>query len=342
MTGQSFKSFLVLFIITLIAWFFLLGLWIYYFITNYLIFKRVGERLSPQLIENPSNLFPLVMGLILLVVIFIAIIAFFSDLYRKKSLSDTYDNFIANITHELKSPISSVQLITETLLQRKVPHEKQKEFLFQIRSDLKRLEKNVNAILFLSDFQNRKFIRHYPSEYRIFQADQLFRELIKESSEELNIFERITITGEAPYLCVADRHWMKIVIDNLLDNARKYGPEDLHLQIRLHTDSSYVIIEIEDNGIGIPEKYQKKIFDKFFRLQLPDSPSVKGSGLGLYWVKSIVRYHGGKIEVKSEGLYKGTTFIIRLPIYRKKRKRYLNKLLTRSGLIKEKEEVKHE
>jgi signal transduction histidine kinase len=334
MNQQSLTAIIVIFVFALIAWFFLFGLWIYYFITNYLIFKQVGNSLSPRLIQNPSNIFPLVTGLILLLFIFIAILTFFVSLYRQKSLAESYDNFIANVTHELKSPLSSIQLYVETLQKRTLSQEEQHDFYQQILQEINRLQKYINSILYLSGFQNRKLIQRYPHDYQIYQADAFFRKLILESAKEFNLENHITISGKADVPCVLDRQWMKIVVDNLLDNSRKYSHSDLHISIVFkHTDTQFQIV-FSDNGIGIPKEYQKKIFDKFVRLQLPDTPSVKGTGLGLYWVKEIIKYHGGKIEVHSDGLWKGTHFIITLPIFKKHKQRYIEKLLRISKSLK--------
>ncbi|GAB4182781.1 MAG: HAMP domain-containing sensor histidine kinase [Calditrichia bacterium] len=327
MRQQSLSFMITIFVVTLIAWFFLLGLWIYYFITNYLIFEQVGDSLSPQLIENPSNLFPLITGLILLLLIFIAIISFFVSLYRNRSLAESYDNFIANVTHELKSPLSSIQLYIETMQSREISKEQQSEFIDQISHDIKRLHKYINSILYLSGFQNRKLARRYPHDYQIYQADAFFREMIKETANELNISDRISFSGDAPVACVIDKHWMKIAIDNLLENAKKYSDENLMINIYFSHSAKQFQLAIQDNGIGIPKDFHKKVFDKFVRVQTAESPSVKGTGLGLYWVKEIIRYHGGKIRLTSEGSGKGTMFIITLPIFKMHKQKYIDKLL---------------
>jgi signal transduction histidine kinase len=101
----------------------------------------------------------------------------------------------------------------------------------------------------------------------------------------------------------------------------------VQLKIRLKQNSKYLTISITDKGIGIPVKDQKKVFNKFHRIYSKKSPSVKGTGLGLYWVNEIIKYHGGKVTVSSEGHDCGTTFIIELPIYQASKKRYINRLL---------------
>jgi signal transduction histidine kinase len=119
----------------------------------------------------------------------------------------------------------------------------------------------------------------------------------------------------------------KIVINNLFDNAIKYSKGDVKIHIQFSKNSKYFILTFRDQGIGVPIQKQEKIFHKFLRIYDQDSPSVKGTGLGLYWVKEIVKSHGGKISVYSAGRNQGTTFTIELPIYQTTKKRYINYLL---------------
>ena len=99
------------------------------------------------------------------------------------------------------------------------------------------------------------------------------------------------------------------------------------IEVNLDQDHGYFRISVKDNGIGISSRDQKKIFRRFQRIDNPDSPSVKGTGLGLYWVKEIVRYHGGHVSVESRKNTQGTVFTVSLPVYKSARKRYINKLL---------------
>jgi len=117
------------------------------------------------------------------------------------------------------------------------------------------------------------------------------------------------------------------VFYNLFDNAIKYSNNKVKINISISNTSKKIHIEFTDNGIGIINKDQKKIFNKFQRIENPQNPCVKGTGLGLYWVEEIVIYHGGKIQVFSEGKDRGTTFTITLPIYQSSKKRYIKTLL---------------
>ena len=108
------------------------------------------------------------------------------------------------------------------------------------------------------------------------------------------------------------------------------------MDFKIISNSKKVIVEFSDNGIGLPLKEQKKVFNKFYRIYHPDIPNVKGTGLGLYWVKEIIKSHGGKISVASEGKGKGTKFTIELPVYRVAENHFVNKLLKKSKKQKQK------
>jgi signal transduction histidine kinase len=307
-----------------IAWLSLLGLWIYWYIINYVHVNKLGvEGVSPA-----SNVFALVSGLILLVFISAAMSFIFIWLSKQISLNKMYDNFIANITHELKSPLSSIQLYLETMNSRQVPENRRKDFVTTMLKDVQRLNNLINSILYMSGFERKKTARKYPHDYHIYVAEEVVKELVYKAAERYNIPQQaITIKGKAPCNCVIDKNWLEIAINNLVDNANKYSKDPLMLDIIMRCTRKNFIFYIRDNGIGIDFKDQKKIFNKFQRIYNSSNPNVKGTGLGLYWVKEIVKYHGGRIRVSSKGLGKGTVFRIDLPIYQAAKKRYISNLL---------------
>jgi two-component system phosphate regulon sensor histidine kinase PhoR len=194
-----------------------------------------------------------------------------------------------------------------------------------------RLNNLINSILYISGLEQRKTVHKYPHDYHIYQADSIIRELVNETAVQLQIPKKsIKFTGQTSCKCVIDRNWLGIVFANLLDNAIKYSKEPVEIRVTIHSEQKYFIVEISDKGIGISPNDQKKIFSKFERIYSPDIPNVKGTGLGLYWVKEIIKYHGGKISIKSAGPGLGSTFRIELPVYQASRKRYIKNLLKRS------------
>jgi two-component system, OmpR family, phosphate regulon sensor histidine kinase PhoR len=318
----------LIFIVAQIIWFSLLSLWIYWYVTNYLLLSKVEDKLALQMTSGTTNIVALISGLVLLVLLSLSMSIIFIYLNRQLNVTRLYDNFIANVTHELKSPLSSIQLYLETMQKREVPPDKKMEFLSLMLKDIDRLNQLINSILYLSSLEQRKLTRKVSHDYHIFDTDTIIREVIEESQQEFNFpGKNITIEGNVACQCVIDRNWLKIVFNNLIDNAIKYSPQLPQIKIQLNPGKRYFYIEFSDNGIGISQKDQKKIFNKFHRIYNPESPNVKGTGLGLYWVREIVEYHGGKISVSSAGKNLGSTFKISLPIYQESKKRYMNRLL---------------
>jgi signal transduction histidine kinase len=324
---HSLLYLIIAFILAQLAWFALLGLWIYWYVANYLIFEQVGDQLSPQLaIDNP-NVLIFVLGIILLVGIEIAMVLTFRNLTVQMKLTSLYDNFIANVSHELKSPLSSIQLFLETLSTKQVSDGKRLEFYDMMHKDADRLKKLINSILEISRLEQKRIAHNY----HIYNAEKIVIELVQNSIIQFRIPEdSVNIQGASAERCVIDKEAMQIVFDNIINNSIKYSPNKAEIAVKLSRDEKNVIIEFSDKGIGISPKDQKRIFEKFQRIANPNVPNVKGTGLGLYWAKEIVKFHGGKISVFSEGIGKGTTITIRLPIYQTAKSSYVNSLLKRT------------
>jgi two-component system, OmpR family, phosphate regulon sensor histidine kinase PhoR len=314
------------FIVAQFAWMGLLGLWIYWYISNYIIFMQVGDKLSPQIVIDGPKVGVFVFGIILIVLIAVAIFFFFRNMTVQRKLNGLYDNFIANITHELKSPLSSIQLYLETLSVKSVKPEKQKEFLDIMMRDANRLKKLINSILEISQLEQKR-VAH---DYRVFDADKILQELIADSTENFRLpGHSVKYDGHASCKCLLDKEAMQIVFDNLTDNAIKYSVDQVDIEVKSFSNSKYLFVEFSDHGIGINAKDQKKVFNKFHRVDNKNIPSVKGSGLGLYWVKEIIKFHGGKIWITSDGLNTGTCFKMEIPVYRSSRLFYLNSSVRR-------------
>ena len=316
--SRSLFFLITAFVLAQFAWMGLLGLWIYWYVSNYLIFEKVGDRLSPQIVIDSPNVFIFVGGIILIVCIAVAMFFIFRNLTVQLQLTRLYDNFIANVTHELKSPLSSIQLYLETLSEKNIAYEKQKEFFSMMIKDASRLNKLINTILEISKLEQKK-ISH---DYRLFNAESVFKELIMNSAGHFKLPEAsVKIEGGAAGDCLIDKNAMQIVFDNLTDNAVKYSNGIVDITVKFSLERDKIMIEFRDKGIGVPANEQKKIFNKFHRIQNNSVPNVKGTGLGLYWVKSIIKQHKGKIFISWSESNKGTCFRIVLPVNKVQQKR---------------------
>jgi signal transduction histidine kinase len=217
-----------------------------------------------------------------------------------------------------------------------VPQEKQMEFVGMMIKDVNRLTRLINSILQIPALEQKKFAY----SYKVYSAGSAIKQILNESVDEFRLLpDTINIEENAPCEFVIDIDGLKTVFDNLIDNAVKYTLQPAKININVSCNTQKVIIEFTDNGIGIAPKELKKVFNKFHRVYHQNIPNVKGTGLGLYQVKEIIKNHGGKIYIYSEGENKGTTFKIELPIYQVFKKRFLTKLLKQSEQNKRMETI---
>jgi len=314
---HSFVYNLVIFILAQLVWLAVLLLWIYWYVSNNIIFEQVGEKIAPQIVYDAPSVFPFVGGIVLLTGLSVSLVLIFRHLNIQIKLNALYDNFIANVTHELKSPLSSIQLYLETLNSREVPDEKKKEFYILMMRDAERLKNLVNSILEIASMDKKKFNR----DFEVYKADETIKKIILESAEQFQLKESaIRFSGDAGCDILLDRNSIKTVFDNLVDNSIKYSVSPLEIAIKFKRNTKKVEIEFSDNGIGIQHDEIKKIFQKFHRIYDKDIPNVKGTGLGLYVVREIIKNHKGKVFAFSEGKGKGSKFKIELPIFNEKKK----------------------
>ena len=210
--NKSILYHIIIFVLAQIAWLSLLGLWIYWYIYNYIIFEKVGDQISPQLTYDITNVVPFIIGLVLLIGLSFITALIFRHLNVQLRLNKLYDNFIGNVTHELKSPLSSIQLYLETLKQRKVPPEKRTEFIELMIKDADRLKRLIDIILEISALEQKKLAH----DYKISEAESTIKKSINESIEKFRLDEEtVTVNGSATCQIVADLDALKIVISML-------------------------------------------------------------------------------------------------------------------------------
>ena len=151
----------IVFTLAQLSWFSVLGLWIYWYVSNYIILTEAGERISSQLISEGTHIAALISGIILLVAISVGMSLIFIYLNRQTNITRLYDNFIGNVTHELKSPLSSIQLHLETMSQRNIPGDTQRQFISLMLKDAQRLNDLITSILDISGLEQRKMAYDY-------------------------------------------------------------------------------------------------------------------------------------------------------------------------------------
>ncbi len=265
-------------------------------------------------LENPRlNTFKsmailiLVSGLIVAILI-ISYIVLLKIIFKQKSLDEVKSDFTSNMTHELKTPISVAYAAIDALLNFGIGDDirKREEYLNISKDQLTNLNNLVEQILTMS-VEERKNLKIIPTGLEL---KQLF--LATENKFQVNAVKDITFDIDVKpdsLTVMADKIHFTNIINNLVENAIKYSGEKVSIKLSAIQGDSETIITIEDNGIGIPAASLSKIFDKFYRVPTGNIHNVKGYGLGLHYVKTIVDKHGWKITVdSSEG--KGTIFKI--------------------------------
>jgi two-component system, OmpR family, phosphate regulon sensor histidine kinase PhoR len=238
-------------------------------------------------------------------------------LIRQKKMSEIKNDFINNMTHEFKTPLATISLAVDALKNDKVFQDREKMNYFSgiIKEENKRMNKHVETILqaALTDRQEVQLNKH-PLHVHALLQQVLSNYTLQLQEKNGRIDLQLTAKND---MIEADEVHFRNLISNLVDNAVKYSKESLVLKVSTHSTNKSLVIRVEDNGIGMSKETAKRIFEKFYRAHTGNLHNVKGFGLGLSYVKTIVDAHNGKIKVEST-LGKGSSFIIELPILRER------------------------
>ncbi len=241
----------------------------------------------------------------------IGIIIIIQDITEIRKLERMRSEFVANVSHELKTPLTSIKGFVETLKSGAIEDQETSiRFLNIIEDEADRLNRLITDILSLSELETRKI----KTRFEVIQITQKITEIMSMLQNQAGK-KNIKLTGdfgdEVGYL-KGDPDQFKQMMINLIDNAIKYTPESGKVHVSAHNEGSNVVIKIKDNGIGIPKEHIPRLFERFYRVDKARSRNVGGTGLGLAIVKHIALQFGGKIDVKST-LGKGTEFILTIP-----------------------------
>jgi signal transduction histidine kinase len=234
-------------------------------------------------------------------------------LVREIRRNEQHDSFINAVTHELKTPITSIRLYLETMQRRDVGEAQRQQFFSLMLSDTDRLLGTVDQVLTAGESGYKRGKRHHLA--LDFQA--LVRECIELARTRHHLqpgaiaFD--SATNGQPVEVVADPDGLRTAVSNLLDNAIKYSAEKVEISVRLETPDGLALLRVTDRGVGIPSEELKRIFKRFYRVPGRNSFKIKGTGLGLFIVRAVAKAHGGKAYAASDGEGLGTTFTLELP-----------------------------
>ena len=254
-------------------------------------------------------LFPLLMSALLMLLVAGCMAYMLRIIFRQKRISEVKNDFINNMTHELKTPITNISAVLEAMLDFDIISDEQKSrrYLKTAGNELSRLSDIVEKVLHIAAFEREEVILK-PERFDVSQ-------MIKGAVSRFSINQQAEIQYKNELessLIKADPLHFEHLLNNLIDNAVKYGGTPPVVQILTREDESNVLLSISDNGAGIAPIHKDQIFDKFFRIPNEQLYRVKGFGLGLSYVKKIIDLHGGQIDIESSSGH-GSTFLLSIP-----------------------------
>ncbi len=269
------------------------------------------------IVLNWREVVPLVLGIIFFGIIIAGMVLNTIFLVREVRRNEQQDSFLNAVTHELKTPITSIRLYLQTLERRQVDETRRHDFYRLMLEDTDRLLGTVEQVLKAGEVRQRGAKKNW--------QDLNFSDLVRESLRLAQLRhglgpEALRFGSEPPgnVTLMGNPEELRTAVANLLENAVKYSLPRPEIVVDLLTpDMDSVLLRVRDNGVGIEHAELKRIFKRFYRAQSRGAEQVKGTGLGLFIVRSIARRHGGEITAESDGEGRGSTFTLRLPrVYR--------------------------
>lgn len=239
--------------------------------------------------------------------------AFNGLLKRMKTLDDSRQEFVANVSHELKTPITSVKVLAESLLaQQDVPAELYQEFMKDIAEEIEREDKIINDLLAIVKL-DKSVAELNISAVDINELTEIILKRLRPIARKNNV--EVLLVSKREVVAEVDEVKMSLILTNLVENAIKYNREQGTVEVTLDADHQFFTIQVSDTGIGIPQECLEQIYERFYRVDKSHSREIGGTGLGLAITRNAVLLHRGSIKVDSkEG--EGTTFVVKIPLTR--------------------------
>ena len=296
-----------------VAWIVLMAIWINWYLENNLAIKEFAQEIRPDLFTAEIQWLILFEGCFLMLLILAGVYVIFVYWNKQNRLNQMQSNFVASVSHELKSPLASIQLYLETLKYQDISKEEEKDFVETMLSDTQRLSELIDNILQSSKADPKSMAL----QFQPVNLGAFLGEVIKGHKRQLEEKKcLVDLKLEDSPIMNLDQKALRMVFNNLISNAIRYSPVASSLNIHLHKNAKYWEVNFKDQGFGFEKKDIKKVFRKFYRVQNEDTQNIEGAGLGLFISSEIVKNHKGRLKVSSPGRGRGSIFSVLLPVSR--------------------------
>ncbi|WP_293914596.1 MULTISPECIES: sensor histidine kinase [unclassified Sphingobacterium] len=269
-------------------------LFLFYFLVFYAISQLIWWGIMLVKYEPQRKSMIIGEGMFFLLIFLWGVLRLKNNFKREHKIHQQQQNFLLAITHELKSPLASVKLYIQTILKRDLDKEQQQMFLQNSLKDIERLDDLVENVLLTTKLENRSY--NLPKEE--FNLTEMVESIVDRLQKNSCRSQIIKPDLDVDVRIVADKFAITNVVTNLIENAIKYSPPCASVFVRLKRESGKLIFSVTDHGIGIPDEEKKNIFNKFYRVGNESTRKTKGTGLGLYIVKTVLQKHNASIKVK--------------------------------------------
>ncbi len=304
---------IVVFVTVQVIWVAVMVIWVIWFVTRQEEISLLSRRLGTEFLDSSAALASLIVGCILLGVILVGTIVLFVFGQRQVRAIRQQRSFLSSVTHELRSPLSSLQLAFETLRSRELEPEMRDKMLEMSLSDIERLVRLVDQILVSARLD--RGILLFSEETEDIDLPRLIRSISESSSYlDRSLPERLQIKCDKDLYLNAPRPAMTLILGNLIENCVKYSRAGTPIEVSINIKKDLMSFRIQDQGFGLTKKDRRRVFKMFHRGDDATKKAITGTGLGLFIVREATQLLGGKVWAESDGPGKGSTFCVDFPL----------------------------
>lgn len=302
---------ITIFVALQFVWLAITLIWVIWFVGQQEAIADLARKFGREYFDARVSLAILVVGCVLLGVLLVGTIMLFVFYQRQSSAARQQRTFVSSVTHELKSPLASLQLAFETMEAHKLDETTSKQMMGMIQSDIDRLRRLVDQILVAGRLDRGIIVDDDLQMLHPLELIEKTRDNLKYLDQSLN--HRLTIECPTDLQIMTSRSVMTMILNNLLENAIKYSVKGSPISVKVEVVNREIYLYIKDQGLGLDQKDKRRVFRMFYRNETAIKKAIPGTGLGLFIVKTAVRSLGGRVWAESQGRNHGSTFYVLLP-----------------------------